>query len=268
MSEEKKSLFESCEAVKKLNEVDGFDPSKYLRKEEGENGASFYLDTKFRLLWFRLSHPNGRIEKIPKVMNKDYATFEVRIYADANDEPGHFLANGFASRYRDDSTEYGKNFVETAETAALGRALKDAGYGTQFCDIALPNDLSFVDAGMQIAFDSLDENQPNPDADGIPDGVSEETKTEESKGAKEQEPVPEKKEPVLTADMPLDNLKELMTVDYAKKVKIDFGYDAGMTLGDIAVKKPKSIQFYATRSGNNLIKAAASFLLEAATQIA
>lgn len=258
MNEEKKSLYESCDEVKNLNKVDGFDPMNYLRREETENGISFYLDTKFRLLWFRLAYPNGRIEKIPKVLNKDYATFEVRIYANANDDAGHFLANGFASRYKDETTEYGKNFVETAETAALGRALKDAGFGTQFCDIALPNDAAYVDSGIQIALGDIGEELPNPEEDGLPDGIEETQKEEITK--------PKKVE--LSSDMPYEKLIELMTLEEAKKVKVDAGYDEGMTLGELAMKKPTSIQFHATRSRNNLVKAAAAFLLSAAKEIA
>ncbi len=258
MNEEKKSLYESCEAVKNLNKVEGFDPMNYLRREETENGISFYLDTKFRLLWFRLAYPNGRIEKIPKVLNKDYATFEVRIYANANDDAGHFLANGFASRYKNETTEYGKNFVETAETAALGRALKDAGFGTQFCDIALPNDAAFVDSGIQIALGDIGGDLPNPEEDGLPDGVEETPK----------EVIPKEEKIELSSDMPYEKLMELMTLDEAKKVKVTSGFDTGMTLGEIAIKKPKSIEYYATRSGNNLIKAAAAFMLQAAKSAA
>lgn len=114
-------LYDLSEAVQQLNRVEGFEPKDYLRKEETEEGVSFYLDTKYRILWYRLMYPHGKVFKIPKVLNRDYATFEVRIYADINDPLENFLANGFASRYKDESNEqFGMNFVETAETAALG----------------------------------------------------------------------------------------------------------------------------------------------------
>ena len=71
----KSMLYETNDAVRALNKVEGFEPKDYLRKEVSEEGVSFYLDTKYRLLWFRLKYDNGKIVKIPKALNKEYATF-------------------------------------------------------------------------------------------------------------------------------------------------------------------------------------------------
>ena len=59
-------LYDTNEAVKLLNKVDGFEPKNYLREETTEEGKSFYLDTKFRLLWYRLKYPDGKLVKIDK----------------------------------------------------------------------------------------------------------------------------------------------------------------------------------------------------------
>lgn len=260
-------LYDINEAVKNLNKVEGFEPKKYLREETTEEGKSFYLDTKFRLLWYRLKYPEGKLIKIPKALNKEYATFEVRVYSHKEDHPDNFLANGFASRYKDDGNEkFGLNFVESAETAALGRALKDAGFGTQFCDIALPNDQTVVDAGINISFDLGNEEMPNPDDDGIPSAEenAKENSEEKSTSAKKT-PEPEKKEElVLSKDMPIDVLLEKMTLDYAKSITVNYGYDTGKTLGWLAVEKPRSIEYHANASKDNLVKAGAMFLLRQA----
>lgn len=282
MNENKEMMYDVNEAVRQLNKVEGFEPKNYLREEHNEEGISFYLDTKYRLLWFRLKYNSGKIVKIPKTLAKDYATFEVRIYADVNDAPENFLANGFASRYRDDENkQFGLNFVESAETAALGRALKDAGFGTQFCDIALPNDAQIVDAGVNIAFDPDNSEIPNPDEDGIPtgvEGVTEEKKDNEATSTapsvpKTANPVAvekkEEKKPVqLTADMSVTELKKHMTIEFAKTVRVSVGFDQGKTLGELAMRKPKSIEFHASRGENNLVKVAAQFLLEEAKKSA
>lgn len=282
MNGNKEMMYDVNEAVRLLNKVDGFEPKNYLREEQSEDGISFYLDTKYRLLWFRLKYNTGKIVKIPKTLAKDYATFEVRIYADVNDAPENFLANGFASRYRDDENKlFGLNFVESAETAALGRALKDAGFGTQFCDIALPNDMQIVDSGVNIAFDADNSEIPNPDEDGIPigiDGPSEENSNDD-KTTSVSEIVTsakvttvEKKEQEnrieLTANTPVNELKKNMTVEFAKTVRVSVGYDQGKTLGELAVKKPKSIEFHASRGENNLVRVAAQCLLDAAKKTA
>ncbi|MCB6647517.1 hypothetical protein LI154_20185, partial [[Clostridium] scindens] len=41
-------------------------------------------------------------------------------------------------------------FLEMAETAAVGRALSDAGYGVQFADVGESNDPAQVDAGIPV----------------------------------------------------------------------------------------------------------------------
>lgn len=248
-------LYDKCIKVRELNSVEGFDPKDYLRKEETESGVSYYLDTKYRLLWFRLKYPDGKIIKNPKVLNKDYATFEVRVYADRNDAPDNYLANGYASRYKDETDViFGLNFVEAAETAALGRALKDAGFGTQFCDIALPNDENKVDAGVELTLDIQEENTD----------IAEEN----SQTSGQPEIVAEIKEEPLNENMPYEEILEKMTLDYAKRVVVDYGFDSGKTLGEIATSKPKSIEFYALRATNNLVKAAAQFLINEAEKIA
>lgn len=271
----KSMLYETNDAVRALNKVEGFEPKDYLRKEVSEEGVSFYLDTKYRLLWFRLKYDNGKIVKIPKALNKEYATFEVRIYADKNDAEDNFLANGFASRYKDDTNEkFGLNFVESAETAALGRALKDAGFGTQFCDIALPNDQTIVDAGVHISFDLGNDGITTPeDADGstaknagVVSANTEEDATSATANATvnaEEKPAAEEKVE-LNKDMPVEELLKKMTVDYAKAIVVDYGIDKGKTLGRLAAERPQGVQYHASQAKNNLIRAGAMYLLEQA----
>ena len=271
----KSMLYETNDAVRALNKVEGFEPKNYLRKEENEEGVSFYLDTKYRLLWFRLKYENGKIVKIPKVLNREYATFEVRIYADRNDAEDNFLANGFASRYKDDGNEkFGLNFVESAETAALGRALKDAGFGTQFCDIALPNDQTIVDAGVHISFDLANDEVTSPveenGTDITPNGTSSSGLTEDetanaTSNVKSVPKVEQKEEKIeLSKDMTVEELLGKMTVDYAKAIVVDYGIDKGKTLGRLAAERPQGVQYHASQAKNNLIRAGAIYLLEQA----
>ena len=66
------------------------------------------------------------------------AVVEAKVYLDKNDSEENFVSNAFAQRFADPSNmEYGSRYLESAETAAVGRALADAGYGLQFC--AEPN---------------------------------------------------------------------------------------------------------------------------------
>ena len=267
---EKGMLYDISEAVRTLNKVEGFEPKDYLRKEETENGVSFYLDTKYRLLWFRMKYPEGKLVKIPKALNRECATFEVRVYTDKNDVENNFLANGFASRYKDDENEkFGLNFVESAETAALGRALKDAGFGTQFCDIALPNDQTIVDAGVHISFDLANDEitlvgEENDlavsETDVAATGTSENTAITSTPNITSQQE--EKIE--LTKDMSVEELLGKLDIDYAKSIVVDYGIDKGKTLGRLAAERPQGVQYHASQAKNNLIKAGAIYLLEQA----
>ena len=118
-----------------LNSVEGFDPMTYARQITDANGnSSLYLDVQYRKLWFRLANPNGKIVK--KICNFDgnLAVVEAKVYLDKNDSEENFVSNAFAQRFADPSNvEYGSRYLESAETAAVGRALADAGYGLQFC---------------------------------------------------------------------------------------------------------------------------------------
>lgn len=47
-----------------INTVDGFNPVDFVRTTVGEEGENdLYLDVKYRLLWFRLHHPSGKIDR-------------------------------------------------------------------------------------------------------------------------------------------------------------------------------------------------------------
>ena len=118
-----------------LNKVEGFNPLDYARQITDANGnTSLYLDVQYRKMWFRLANPNGKIVK--KICNFDgnLAVIEAKVYLDKNDSEENFVSNAFAQRFADPSNmEYGSRYLESAETAAVGRALADAGYGLQFC---------------------------------------------------------------------------------------------------------------------------------------
>lgn len=97
-----------------------FEPSKYITKV----GNADYLEVKWRLVWFRAEHPDGVIET--ELSQHEGATAVFRARASI---PGGGVATGWGSESADDFRDY----LEKAETKALGRALAALGYGTQFC---------------------------------------------------------------------------------------------------------------------------------------
>ena len=147
----KEKLYDRSEAVAALNRVEGFNPMELARKlsKEGQEDQ-LYLDVKYRKLWFRLVHPLGKIVSSIRSFTENMAIVEARIYLDKCDAEENYIANAFSQRFRTNDPNFGDKFLEMAETAAVGRALSDAGFGLQFADVGEENDPMQVDAGIQI----------------------------------------------------------------------------------------------------------------------
>ncbi len=118
-----------------------------MRELGGSQNKTLYLDVLFRKLWFRLKNPNGRISKRIIKLTDQVAVVEARIYLD-KDDGENYLANAFGLRFSMQTGEFGPKYLEMAETAAAGRALSDAGYGSQFADAGEEYDPMQVDAGV------------------------------------------------------------------------------------------------------------------------
>ena len=98
-----------------------FEPSKYL---VNLNGKGEYLEVKWRLLWLRTEHPDAIIEtELVRLEDRD-AVFKARVAI-----PG----GGSATCWGSESAGDFRDFLEKAETKAIGRALAALGFGTQFC---------------------------------------------------------------------------------------------------------------------------------------
>lgn len=99
-----------------------FNPKEHLMDLKGKA----YLQVMWRLVWFREEHPMWNIDT--KLEHYDpqgnHAIFSAKIY----DENGMQKSAGYGS----ESIKDFKDFIEKAETKAIGRALAMLGYGTQF----------------------------------------------------------------------------------------------------------------------------------------
>ena len=100
-----------------------FDFKKSLIKVQG---GRTYLPVSARMIWFREEHPDWGIETEPIEINheKQYAVFRARIF----NAEGKLMAMGTK---KEDVKGFG-DYIEKAETGAVGRALALCGFGTQF----------------------------------------------------------------------------------------------------------------------------------------
>lgn len=97
-----------------------FNPNEHLMDLKGKA----YLQVMWRLVWFREEKPNWCIDTKLESLTENHAVFSAKIY----DENGSQKAAGYGS----ESIKDFKDFIEKAETKAVGRALAMLGYGTQF----------------------------------------------------------------------------------------------------------------------------------------
>ena len=98
----------------------GFNPNEHMMKLKGKD----YLQVMWRLVWFREDKPLWSIDTAIQEADADHAVFKAVIC----DEAGAVKSTGHGSESKRDFGDY----LEKAETKAVGRALAMLGYGTQF----------------------------------------------------------------------------------------------------------------------------------------
>lgn len=126
-----------------------FNPSEHVIQIKNRGGAADYLPVQWRLVWFREQCPNGTIDTEEVEVDLDREAEEEAYAWNSETRRSEKIvkrARGYA-RFRAVVTD-GKggratgtkseiaasfpDFIEKAETGAIGRALAALGYGTQF----------------------------------------------------------------------------------------------------------------------------------------
>jgi len=147
-----------------------FNPNEHMRvfeRRQRQLDGSYktvkvdYLDVKWRIVWFRTEHPNGSIAT--RLMS-DPGVSPAVVQATVTLENG-VTATGFGQCGEDDWSDW----LEKAETRAIGRALALLGYGTQFCedfdeiisDSPVESPQTRSAGGQQAALPSTDPMTPN-----------------------------------------------------------------------------------------------------------
>ena len=143
------TMYDRVDEVRNLNRIEGFDPRQYMRNLTVSDGTvKQYLDVVYRKLWFRLKNPDGKIVKKLLKLTEQTAIVEARVYLNKTDPEDSYIASAFAQKFVSQDEQFGAKFLELAETAAVGRALADAGYGLQFADLEGEQDPNVVDAPL------------------------------------------------------------------------------------------------------------------------
>jgi hypothetical protein len=119
-----------------------------------------YLQVAYRLVWFREDHPDWAIETS---VDCDFEKTRCIGKALIRDAQGRLIATAHKVEDKLGFADY----LEKAETGAIGRALALCGYGTQFCAEEL-------DEGNRLADSPLGRKSPvSPGQPGPDDGITE-----------------------------------------------------------------------------------------------
>ncbi len=102
-----------------------------------------YLEVKYRLVWFREEHPTWSIETEFVSVTATAACAKAIV----RDEKGRVIATS----HKFENQQGFPDFLEKAETGAIGRALALIGYGTQFCADELDEGDRIVDSPVAHA---------------------------------------------------------------------------------------------------------------------
>lgn len=234
----------------------------------------------YRKLWFRLKHPEGAIRKFIREVNDQFAIMEARVYLDRRDLQESYIANAIVKRYFHPEDKLGDKYLEIAETAAVGHALADAGFGIQFTDSSENPESGVVDSpigmphGMNVNTVTGEvtptSQTPAPAAaNAVPNGVAMTAPIPSSvqvpAAAPQAQPAPAA--PPYNMSTPVDQILPHMTLQDAVNCVVACGYYKCKTLGQVAQEKPQSLEWYVnTYKGNNdILRAAAKFLLDQAS---
>ena len=147
-------MYEVFPAVAALNQVQGFNPLKMLRRivspKTGEEVLRLVL--QYKKLWFRLRHPEGRIRVNPLRITEQIAIYEAQVYLNRED-PAPVCS--FTSSISKDEAPDGK-YIQAAQEDAIDNALSDAGFGIQLSDVSTPESMRHY--GSEIPVSQLNGN--------------------------------------------------------------------------------------------------------------
>lgn len=239
--------------ISNINKVEGFDPSVFTVEFTDMNTGNkrLRLPVLIQIAWFRLLYPKGKFD-IKVTPGRDCFAATARVYFDYKDPVEAYVSEATASRGVCKEMP-SVSPREWAQTAALGIALRNAGFGLQF----------------EMAGESFSANAPDEFimdlAEGEIPGVTPSEGTGANTGAAPTTAsiTEVKQEP--ERELTLEEKYQL-----ALKVEYPLPKYKGRTFGDVLYLDPNAISYIATKyTGDPAVKEAAKVICEyAASQAA
>lgn len=302
MSEQNTPLIKTVPAAKELRKVPGFDPLKFLRKTVSKTGeTALKLDLPYKRLWFRLACPDGRMLLNRLRITDQMAIFEAMLYAGKDDASliASFTSTRTAEeapggQYIRLAQDEALN--EALDNAGFGIQLCDivrvsggSGFGSEV-PLEQPQSAAPVVPAAPVKPAAANKN---PSAETPKKEAATAPSTEEPASQPKVIPMPTQEQPPApvidtaakvpapqltsespaveeappatpryTADMTVEEIQKLMTLDEAKQIEVPLGSCKGMTLGRVAEERKASLKWYLFANTDNIVKAGAAMLLE------
>ena len=233
--------------ISTINAVENFDPTPLAVEYTDLNTQEkrLRLPVVAQVAWFRLKYPEGRFT-LHVTSGKDCFVADARVYKDYKDPADCFLSEASASRgYLSDKPTVSPR--EWAQTAALGIALRNAGFGLQFHAAGESFDDPVINEIGQLI-----EAPPALDAEAM-------FRTAGGQSEFESTSVLPQREAESTIESDEDPLEA------AKKIPCPSTKYKGKTLGDMISMDPGYLAWVANKfSGNHAISEAARLICETA----
>ena len=231
------------ELLNNIHKVEGFDPSAFAVDYTDLNTQETRkrLPVMAQIAWFRLVYREGKIA-VSVEQKHDYFVATARVYPSYKDPAECYLAEATASRSYDPAKP-SVSPREWAQTAAVGIALRNAGFGLQF---NAAGDDFMTQAPNELGV-TLDPMPAQTVTVGLPGGAdpAEQHVPAPAPVAPKAEPTPEEK------------FQQASSVMWPTKKY------AGRTLGQVMGMDPSAIEWLANRfNGNPEASAAAKFMCE------
>ena len=231
----------AMEALQKINAVDGFDPAALAVEytDLNSNEKRLRLPVMAQMGWFRLKYPEGRIA-ITVTPGKDCFVATARVYHHYSDPVDQYLAEATASRgYLPDKPTISPR--EWAQTAAVGIALRNAGFGLQFGAAGGAFETPAVDELGGIIWTGEPTDVLSPNISASPSS-------------------PAPSAPAAAVPQPTET-----PLEQALKKPCPISKYTGKTLGDVLKMDPKALVWVANKfTGDAEISAAAKLICEQA----
>ena len=172
-----------------MNTTDkGFNPAEHLMNVGTNKKPRLYLEVKWRLVWFREQCPEATIET--EIVHLDLDKEVTAEVSEWNNDTGRMekrikhgtgmaivkatvkMPNGaMATGTKMENNAAFGDFLEKAETGAIGRALAALGFGTQFTGDELAEGDRIVDAPVERRQAAQEELPVDPTIKAINDGL-------------------------------------------------------------------------------------------------